>query len=150
MANYAVAADCEVLFKLIWNHVDEADADDYIDLAHDWLIDSIRPFFIPPATSTSKLLVLAEANYAMYLMFRADNETIKSLGFQQESYRLLNIITTKANVQAAATGGPASSSYRSGRRTQPTFTQSKFDSDGKAIGDVSGISSDNVGSLDDF
>jgi len=146
MPNFASTSDCKILFKRIWDHVDELDADDYISLAHDWLVDSCSPFFSPPASSPSKLLILAEANYACFLMLRADFQTVKSLPFQQEAWRLVKHITSSADTDDPASAGPASSSSF----VEPTFSSAKFDHNSNFIGNKMGISDLNKGSLDDW
>ncbi|TRZ50097.1 MAG: hypothetical protein D4S01_07315 [Dehalococcoidia bacterium] len=146
MPNYASTSDCKILFKRIWDHVDEQDADDYISLAHDWLIDSCSPFFIPPPSSPSNLLILAEANYAVFLMLRADYQVVKSLPFQQEAWKLIKHITASADTDDSVAGGPASASSH----VDHVFSTGKFDSDGNFIGNKMGIQDDNKGSLDDW
>jgi len=146
MSNYAISADCARLFQDINNYLGALDIDDYITDAHAWVVDTIRPFFTPPSNTPSRLLVLAEANYAVFLILRAAEQEIKAISFQQEAWKLIRHLTSEADTQDTSAGGPASSSSD----IEPEFTTGKYDTNGNYIGNKSGIADNNKGSLDDW
>lgn len=147
MSNYAAIEDLELIYQNVWDHAAvEIEGDNYISMAHAWVTDSCRPHFNPPATSPSHLLVLAEANYAVYLILRSKDLEIKGLTFQQEAWRLIRHLVKAADTQDTPSGGPRSSSSS----IEPQFTTGKHDHDGAYIGNKMGIADDNKGSLDDF
>lgn len=146
MSNYADADILASIYQDLLTYVDVDNVDGYITMAHGWVIDSCRPFFHPPTDNPSQLLILAEANYALYLILRSADEEIKSLAFQQEAWRLIRHIESSADTQDSTYGGPASSASN----VEPVFSKGKYNTSGSFLGNKMGIQDDNRGSLDDW
>lgn len=125
----------------------------FLDLAHDWLVDSLQGKIVPPASASdaSNSWKLAEAYYAIYLIIQwiSDGEGfIEALApsFQNEAYRLMVHIRDHADTGAGMQDGPQSTSTG----VEPKFTRGKYDADGVLLGNKMGINDDLDGSLDDW
>lgn len=125
----------------------------FLDLAHDWLIDSLQGKIVPPvsASSASNSWKLAEAYYAIYLIIlrRSDGEGVTEAlapSFQNEAYRLMVHIRDHADTGAGMQDGPQSTSTG----VEPKFTRGKFDADGILLGNKMGVNDELEGTLDDW
>lgn len=145
------------LVKDLWNLAPTYATDNqiklFLEIAHDWLVDSLQGKIIPPSSpsDTSYSWKLAEAYYCMYLIcnkFSSGSTTIETLGFEfhSEAYRLMTHLRDRADFNAGIQDGIQSTSTN----IEPQFTRGKYDENGILIGNIMGKANNNKGSLDDW
>ena len=111
-------------------------------IAYDWVNDQLRSRLTVPVSSPSKVIVSAEANYAVFLILRM-NDDPNADKFREEAERL---IAQYIVAEEADQGGPLSNS----ENVLPQFTRRKFDFDDNLLGRTMGRTERDRGSLDDW
>ena len=111
-------------------------------IAYDWVNDVLRAHVTTPVSSPTKVIVSAEANYAVFLVLRMRDDA-NAEKFREEAERLLAQYIAS---EEAAQGGPRSNS----ENVLPTFTKSKYDYDEELVGRTMGRREDKRGSLEDW
>lgn len=111
-------------------------------IAYDWVNDLLRSHVTTPISSPSKVIVSAEANYAVFLILR-NNDDPNAAGFRTEAE---NLLAQYIAAEEATHGGPAANS----ENVLPQFTRSKFDFDDNLVGRTMGRTERYRGSLDDW
>ena len=106
------------------------------EAAYDWVNDQLRGVLSVPISNPSETVKMAEANYAIYLILRA-NSVGEAFDFLTQAESLISVLKTEQLSQAQK-GGPTSNTLM----VRPTFTMGRFDEQGFRIGPK--------GSLDDF
>jgi len=112
------------------------------DIAYDWVNNILRPHVTVPISSPSKVVVSAEANYAVFLILRMRDDA-NAEKFREEAERLL---AQYIIAEEATQGGPRANS----ENVLPTFTKGKYDYDEDLVGRTMGRSETERGSLDDW
>ena len=112
--------------------------------AYDWVNDQLRARITVPVSSPSKVVILAEANYAIYLILRKKGD--KSFTEFRTEAGVLIAQYIKETEADNSLGGPVANSAN----VMPQFTREKRDFDDNLLGRVMGRSEAHRGSLDDW
>jgi len=113
-------------------------------MAYDWVNDRLRSKMSTPVGSPSNVVVLAEANYACYVILRANGDPDAPM-FRTEADSLISQYI-KNELEAGTQSGPSTNSSD----IMPVFTRGKKDWDRVTVGETMGRRSGYAGNLDDW
>jgi hypothetical protein len=138
---YSTDAELELLFHGIATTPGYAaslsDFDDERELANEWLNSQLRDRYTVPFTGTvDKMIVLAEANYAVGIILKSNSTTA---GFEFSTYQpfFQEAKTIVSRLRAMRTGPDLSTNFDQILTTkagvEPTVKKAKFNRDGDRI-----------------
>ncbi|MHA1288982.1 MAG: hypothetical protein ACTSPB_16445 [Candidatus Thorarchaeota archaeon] len=113
-------------------------------MAYDWVNDRLRSKMTVPISSPSETIILAEANYACFLILRA-NDDPQAAQYETAAEKLVSQYiedVLEANLQST----PKSNS----KDVQPVFSRGKYDFDGNLLGPTMGRRDGYSGNLDNW
>lgn len=113
-------------------------------MAYDWINDRLRGTISVPISDPSDSVIFAEANYAAFLILRAQDDPAYT-SFRSEAIRLISSIKTE-DMGVSKRGGPIANSAG----VCPEFTRTKYDYDGNLLGRAMGRFDGVKGSLEDW
>jgi hypothetical protein len=113
-------------------------------MAYDWVNDRLRGTLSMPISDPSDSVIFAEANYAIFLILRAQDDPAYN-DFRLEANRLISSIK-KEDLGISKRGGPIANSAE----VCPEFTRTKYDYDGNVLGRAMGRFDGVKGSLEDW